>query len=108
MHTDVLKDQLVIAYVASLVLEWLKRSSLFPWINANTDTLNRTLSKMLAIATSAGISWAWVGTPDAGWTLTVSIPAIHGLIDFAGNAVISFFAQEVAYRSSIKKKENPA
>ena len=104
MHTDVLKDQLVIAYVVSLVIEWLKKSDHFPWIGQHSDLLNRNLSKMLAVATSAGISWAWAGTPEAGWTVTLSIPSIHALFDFVGNSVVSFFFQEVAYRTSIKEK----
>lgn len=105
MHTDVLKDQLVIAYVVSLVIEWLKKSDHFPWIGQHSDLLNRNLSKMLAVATSAGISWAWAGTPEAGWTVTLTIPSIHALFDFAGNAVLSFIAQEVAYKKLIKKRE---
>ena len=70
----------------------------------HSDLLNRNLSKMLAVATSAGISWAWAGTPEAGWTVTLSIPSIHALFDFVGNSVVSFFFQEVAYRTSIKEK----
>ena len=104
MNVELLKDQIVIAYGVSLLLEWLKRLKSLPWINAHTDKLNRNLSKLIAVATSAGIALAWSGSADAGWTVTLSIPSAHSLWDFAVNAAFSFFAQEVAYKTSIKEK----
>lgn len=102
MHTDAITEQVAIAYVVARVIECLKRSQWFPWINEHSDELNGLLSRLLALATSAGLTWAWSGSAEAGWTFTLAIPSANSLIEFLAHAIFSFASQEMIYRGAIK------
>jgi len=103
MHTDALTEQVAIAYIAARLIECAKRSSLLPWVNEHSDDLNRWLSRIIAVATSAGLTVAWSGSVDAGGVLTITVPSASAWMQFVVNAVFSFASQEIIYKTSIKR-----
>jgi hypothetical protein len=51
--------QVAAAAIISFVLNWLKKSSWFPWITAETTKLNRFMAILLSGLASVGIHFQW-------------------------------------------------
>jgi hypothetical protein len=107
MHRDALIEQTVIAALASKVIQMLKMSDRFPWVSQHTKAANRALSMLIAVATSAGFAVAWSGSIEAGGVLTIGVPSLQGIVEFAYHAGYSFIAQEASYRGLIEDKTKP-
>lgn len=105
MHRDALIEQTVIAALAAKIIEMLKLSRSFPWVSQHKAAANRTLSVLIAIATSAGFAFAWSGSFEQGGVLTISVPSLQGVIEFAYHAGYQFLAQEATYRNLIEEKK---
>ena len=78
----VFAGQIPTAFWVVWILEHLKKSSYFSWINANSDQINRGLGVAAALLASAGINWGVQGTVLAGGTITITLPALGHLVHF--------------------------
>lgn len=94
-----LTNQLGIAALVSLLIEWAKNSRLpwLGWINHRTALISRLLSMIAAAATAAGLAYTF----DGG-VLTVSGITAWSVLLFFYEAAKQFALQEVAYRGAVK------
>lgn len=99
----VLAHQAGIGALAVYLMQILKNSKRFPWINANSSTLNRWLSIGVAVLTSLGIKYAASGGPDTGYHIVLSIPALGQLTDAAIHAAAQYAGQQILYYTSVKE-----
>jgi hypothetical protein len=91
-----------IAFATVYAIQLLKNSKRFPWLQAETDTINRTVSLVVAFLTAAGIKFALDGTFDHGWVFTVQVPSIGAVLDTLVHFTTQFGMQEVIYKSTKK------
>lgn len=95
----VFAGQIPTAFWVVWVLERLKKSSVFPWINANSDQINRGLGMAAALLSSAGINWGVQGTVLAGGTITITLPALGHLVHFVVfDMARSYGVQQMFYK----------
>jgi hypothetical protein len=55
MTMNEFSSQLALAAVSSMILQWVKNSAWFPWINKNTAGLNRAVAIVISGIGAAGI-----------------------------------------------------
>ena len=89
-----------LAAAVPLLVEFAKRSDRFPWLDQNTDTVNRTVSVLIAIVSANGISYAYDGaTGDLVFTgLTAAT-----LAKIITAIATQFGLQELMYRQVVKR-----
>jgi hypothetical protein len=75
------------------LLQFLKNSPYFPWLNAGTETLNKWLSALAATVATVGIHWTY-----ASDTLTITGLSAASLWHLVTNIVFQFATQHGAYR----------
>ena len=90
------------AVVAAHVVEFLKRSGRIPWINQNTDRLNRWLAYMMAALNTAGFRLVLTGDLASGAGIHLSLPPADHLVDLLLDFSGAFGSQEFYYRTAIK------
>jgi len=88
------------AALVPLVVEAAKRSRRFPWLDQNSDTVNRTASVVLAIITANGISYAYHG---ATGDLLFQGLTPENLAKILTAIATQFSLQEVMYRQVVKR-----
>lgn len=98
---DSTTTQIVIAYLMSHVIEWLKKASWFPVVSENSTKFGKWMfSGIMAACSAMAITIAWEPT---GGVLTLTGLTLsnvtNGLIAFA----LSFITQQVVYEKMIKK-----
>jgi hypothetical protein len=91
-----------IAFATVYAIQLLKNSKWFPWLQAETDTVNRVVSLVVAFLTAAGIKFAMDGTFDHGWVFTIQVPSIGVVLDTLVHFTTQFGMQEVIYQSTKK------
>ena len=95
----VFAGQIPTAFWVVWAVERLKKSSVFPWINANSDQINRGLGMLAALLSSAGINWGVQGTVLAGGTITITLPAVGHLVHFVVfDMARSYGVQQMFYK----------
>jgi hypothetical protein len=73
-------------------LQVLKRSKLFPYLNANTETATRVVSTLCALFAALAVQISVTsGDAQHGWNGTFAIPSVHVLWD----SVIRFCGQKM-------------
>lgn len=92
--------QVIVAYVASFVLEWLKKVPWFPVISEQSTKIWKVIvSAVIAACSALAITYAW--EPATG-TLTLTGLTLsnigNGLLAF----LLSFIAQHIAYEKVIR------
>ena len=93
MDADIsLGHQSGIAVATVFAIDYLKKANWFPWINNNTETLNRVISVLVALFTASGLK-VLSGNAASGWT--ISIPAMPVLLDTLVHASAQFGGQEI-------------
>jgi UDP-N-acetylmuramyl pentapeptide phosphotransferase/UDP-N-acetylglucosamine-1-phosphate transferase len=95
-----LQDQIVLAGVAVWIIEKLKASKRFPFIDQYTDQLNKWLSVALAIAGTVGISVTF-NMADGSLLITGLTP--ESVLSFAWNATSQFVIQQAGYHGVLKR-----
>ena len=88
-----------VAIAFPLLLEAVKRSQRFPAIDEYTDTINRTVAVIFAVASSAGISYAYDGA--VGQFVLLGVSPL-GIAKFLMGVAGQFGLQEMAYRYIVK------
>ena len=104
MQLSPVEQQVAIGAIVSGVIELFKRWSALPFISEHTRMLNRIISVVTAVLTSAGFSFALTGDANTGGVLTINFPAA---IDFVLRSVLSFMAQEGTYRGLLEQRKAP-
>jgi hypothetical protein len=102
---NVLADQITLAGLSVVFIQWLKNRSWFPWITAHTDQANRYLSAFLAAVVAVGITWTW--NPEAH-SLTISNLSLSMIVPAGYAWVKQFVFNELTYRVAAKRNGNGA
>lgn len=98
MNTDI-AAHLTTGAVVVYAIEWLKASGLFPWIHADSKTLNRTVSALAAGAVAFGISAT--GDSVTGWVITV--PPLATLMTGAYHWLEQFVLQQLVFDGVVQR-----
>jgi len=72
MDPATLAPAAIIQTIVVYLIQWLKKSNWFPWLNANSATANRVVAFVVAFLHSAGITWHY--------SASVGALTINGLI----------------------------
>ena len=94
-----------LAGMAVWFIQWLKHTRLAPFIHADTDTVNRVLSAILAIVSGFGIHAisVWDSTAHT-FTLTIGGLDPNMLIDGLTGTIETFIWQQLLYHGLLKGK----
>jgi hypothetical protein len=102
-HVDVsmLSNQLGLAAMIPLLIQWLKTSPRFAWIDDTTVGLARALQLVTATMATAGIAfaYAWDGSTLTLTFGNVTAPAVLG---FLWELLKQVSFQEAVYRGLVK------
>lgn len=100
---DALADQAGLVAVSVWMIEFMKRSKLFPGINANSSEVTKWVSTGTALVSALAVQVHIEGSAALGWTGTFAIPAAHVLwtsfIRFCGAKL----GQDVLYNTVYNK-----
>lgn len=96
-----------LTYSATVVwfLQKLKSCRRLPWINNNSDQVNRTLGILFSGLTAIGVHWTVSGSVIDGSTIVIAIPSGAVLLSGFIHWFQSFILQETVYQAVIKPKE---
>ena len=86
------------------LIELVKRSPRFAWINAQSEHLNRLIGVIAAGAVSIGIHYEWDETTRV---LAVTVPTGVQAIHLGWNWFVQWAIQQYAYKTGIKRMEAP-
>ena len=93
-------SQVVVAWLVTQAVQWLKRASGLPWISAKTDTLNKIVGIVLAFFASLGIMFQF--DPQAGTLLVTGLTAstiLAGIWTWVQQVVL----QQIIYHGAVKE-----
>jgi hypothetical protein len=103
MNETALGHQIGIAAAVVWVLEFLKRSNWFPWLNQNSATINRVVSIAVALIAAVGVTMNISGNLDLGGTITISFPSLPAMLDAGSHFLSQIALQEGFYQQIVKK-----
>lgn len=104
MTDEGLGQRAAVAYVLAMGIDWAKRTEMVPWISHNTAKLNRVVSVTAAFAQTAGFTFMWEGSVDAGGTLKVTVPALAAFVHFILDWTYAFSVQEFVSKAAIQPR----
>lgn len=88
------------------VLQFLKKTKMFPWLSQSTDQANKTISVIFSAIVAIGIQFHITGGDmEHGWQFTGAIPSLDQLIDTFGRFMGQYMGQELMYQKLIKKPQ---
>ena len=96
------QDMLGAAVLANTIIEVFKWLRFIPWVNRNSDRLNRILSVIIAVGYTAGFHFAVSGSFSTGGSITFTFPALKTLLDVLVDSAGSYGLQEIVYRHAMK------
>lgn len=80
-----LSDQAFIGFMVVGVMNYIKRASWFPWLNANSENLTKWVSNIAAIVAAVGVQIHITGSWEAGWVCSpCSTPPAHAMFTSIG------------------------
>jgi hypothetical protein len=91
-----LSTQATIAVFVSFAIQWLKKSSWFPFLTVETEKFNRWVSVIVAALSGFGIYATW-----ASGTLSVTGVTAANVLHALTHGVQQFALQHAAYRTLI-------
>lgn len=74
---DAVSDQFGLVAVSVWVIQFMKRSTMFPGISANTPTVTQWVSTGMALASALAVQVHVEGSAALGWHGTFAIPSLH-------------------------------
>jgi len=90
MDPSTLAPAAIVQAIAVWVLQWLKKSNWFPWLNQNSATANRVVAFAIALLSAAGITWHY--------NVTLGTLTVMGLTEQAiWTALAGFVTNELVY-----------
>ena len=91
------------------LLQWLKLSPRFRWLQAHQKSAQRIISAVAAAGMAIGINWTYqeaeVGSTIAG-TLTIAVPTLATAAAGLWEWLVQFSAQQVIYDSVVAKPQS--
>lgn len=103
MESNIALTQLTSAGVSVALINWLKNSPYFPWIEKEKTNLLRVVAVITSAVTAAGIHYTW--SPESR-QLVFTLPTLAGLWAFGVAWVKSFVVQEMTYQATRGKRAN--
>lgn len=83
-----------------IVIQFLKQTDRFPFLNEHSDTASRIWSGCFAIASTVGIGYAYDQT--AGVFMVTGVTP-QGIVRFAGEAITRYGGQQLFYNHVVKQ-----
>lgn len=90
--------QIAVAYVSSLVMQWLKGKAWFPLLDYDTGKLNAIIASIVAAASGAGIYFSFNRTAGV-----LTIGGLHGsaIIGAVLHGLLQYLLQHLCYRIAV-------
>jgi hypothetical protein len=103
MH-EALGGQITLSAVVVFLMQFAKNTKWFPFLDANSDKLNRWVAVGAAALTAIGIHWAYDTSFSwmTGGVITIIWPGLHGVAHGTWEWLQSLAVQEWMYRSTVK------
>lgn len=97
---DLVVSQVTYSTIAVMFLQWLKNTRFAPFINFETDALNKMIGALLAALTAVGIHSQYDGLTHTLTITGLTVAAVfHGIWHF----VQSFSFQQLIYHGVLKR-----
>jgi len=100
---DAVADQAGLVFVSVYAIQFVKKSQLFPFVNANSTQVTKWISVATALFSALAIQIHIQGSSAAGWHGTFAIPNAHDLwtsfVRFCGAKM----GQDVLYNTVYNK-----
>ena len=104
--TESTLTQFVLAYLGTVLVEWMKRATGLPFMTASTDKINKVVGAVIAFLATVGIGWATSWDAASGtFTLTLTGITVTGIFGFLWHWFTQFVLQQAAYHGIVKSKE---
>jgi hypothetical protein len=103
LDNNVVLTTLAFSGTSVAVLNWIKASSWFPWINKEKVALLRSLSALSALAAGTGIHWIWTATDHS---IAISGLTAANILALGAAIYKQFVANEVIYQMT-KRTSDP-
>lgn len=97
-----LSTQATLAYLASLLLQWLKAAPWLSIVSRATPKMNRAVSILLAGLTSLGVNLSVSGSADLGWQVLLQIPALGALLGALWLWLQQWILQQILFKTVVK------
>lgn len=95
-----LSHQMGLAAFAVFLIDWLKKSSWFPWMNQHTETLNRIVSWSIALAGTIGLSVvSHTGDWQSGGQITIAFPSLISGLSGLFHVFTQIGCQELGHKT---------
>lgn len=96
--------QVVLSALMVWLLQFMKKSSLVPWLSAETPKLNRAAAVVTSLGTALGIHITF--SADQG-VLMITGLTLAGIGHFAWQWLVSFVSQQVLFQATVKAPTIP-
>ena len=103
MNETALGHQIGIAAGVVWLLEWLKRSNWFPWLNQNSVLVNRVVSIVVALIAAIGVTMSITGNLQLGGSLTITFPSLPTMLDAGSHFLTQLVLQEGLYQQVVRR-----
>jgi hypothetical protein len=107
MNETALGHQIGIAAGVVWLLEFLKRSNWFPWLNQNSALVNRIVSIAVALIAAIGVTMNITGNLQLGGSITIAFPSLSAMLD-AGSHFLAQLALQEGFYQQIVKRSSPS
>jgi hypothetical protein len=95
--TDPVLSQLSYSVVAIWVIQKLKECKWLPWINQNSDTVNKVVAVVVSFIAAIGVQWTVQGGLQDGGTITITYPSLATMLALAVKWLQSYAVQQGMY-----------
>lgn len=99
---DLVISQVTLSAIAVVVMQWLKKSSWFPWLTAQSDAANKIVAAFFAAAAAVGIHYTYDASTA---TLTFTGISFAALGHALWHWLQSYAVQETIYKGAFHKPE---
>lgn len=93
-------DQLTMSSVVVMLIQWVKGTKLFPFVNENTASLNRVIGWLAAGGAAIGLHLAFDSTSG---TLTITGLTLTTMLHAGWDWIKSVAVQELIYQGVLQK-----
>ena len=101
MDSNIVLTTITSSALFVLLIQWLKNSSWFPWLQHGQKWASRIASLLLATAGSLGVGYVY-NSASRSLTLT-NLPTVWGILIWLWHIANHFALQETIYQSTVNK-----
>ena len=102
-----LTDQAALAVLFTWALQGTKSIPWITWIGDHAPNISRAFSALFAALVAAGFTWTFAGDAVAGGVLTITVPSLGAVIDFAKTFLLQYGGQHLVYKGAFGIKCEP-